>query len=461
MLWFQVILLCTIVIKNTNSKEILVITECQDQLLKTDLNKPIAKIVDVIIGSTIRLECNICYVKDDYQAKLWYYRKRGSDLSVQEVDLAMESNQTDCKKSMTSSHRLDIQRFNLDDSGIYVCKRYNLTDNTYIIYVLDGIPENPFTKQIKLSQWTEYERTKLDTLNNKFIKSKNEPFFGLRQEIGFTFRLTIVWSSWSVCEINTKQKGMRRKSGKCRLQVLQCNNSLKSYKTNYVNYLNNYFLKDNYDISCQSLSLNITLPEVSKIVRNIPDFEILEACEKNIYNPFAETFMVSRKNEFKYKVTKHIGENSHMILTCPEVGSESTVEWYKNDDQLNSSFRDNMADAETEPCITIDPYNSLYILHATKNEEACYSCVVDGVKMKKFNVIVVSKSKILNQEFIRYSIYLGFVLSLTLTCYCAGICVAWHRRSSFADPLRSKPKQRTLDDYLEEERLISAGQNET
>lgn len=61
MLWFQVILLCAIVIKNTNSKEILVITECQDQLLKTDLNKPIAKIVDVIIGSTIRLECNIWY----------------------------------------------------------------------------------------------------------------------------------------------------------------------------------------------------------------------------------------------------------------------------------------------------------------------------------------------------------------------------------------------------------------
>lgn len=38
-------------------------------------------------------------------------------------------------------------------------------------------------------------------------------------------------------------------------------------------------------------------------------------------------------------------------------------------------------------------------------------------------------------DFIRYSIYLGFVLSLTFTCYCAGLCVAWHRRASFADPL--------------------------
>lgn len=38
-------------------------------------------------------------------------------------------------------------------------------------------------------------------------------------------------------------------------------------------------------------------------------------------------------------------------------------------------------------------------------------------------------------EFVRYSIYLCFVLTISLVCYCTGICVAWNRRSSFADPL--------------------------
>lgn len=55
-----------------------------------------------------------------------------------------------------------------------------------------------------------------------------------------------------------------------------------------------------------------------------------------------------------------------------------------------------MASSE-EPHITIDAFNSLYILHATKKEEAVYSCTVDGEKIQKFDIRVVSKSKLLNQ----------------------------------------------------------------
>lgn len=64
-----------------------------------------------------------------------------------------------------------------------------------------------------------------------------------------------------------------------------------------------------------------------------------------------------------------------------------------------------MAQSEEEPHITIDSYNSLYILHATKNEEGAYSCTVDGKKMQIFNVQVVAKSKLLNDGKIVHCTY--------------------------------------------------------
>lgn len=55
-------------------------------------------------------------------------------------------------------------------------------------------------------------------------------------------------------------------------------------------------------------------------------------------------------------------------------------------------------------------------------------------------------------DFIRYSIYLGFVLSLTVTCYCAGLCVAWHRRASFADPYNLNYKHfKKKSDFVDNE----------
>lgn len=34
-------------------------------------------------------------------------------------------------------------------------------------------------------------------------------------------------------------------------------------------------------------------------------------------------------------------------------------------------------------------------------------------------------------EFLRHMAYLGFIFSLTFTCYCAGLCVAWRQRHCF------------------------------
>lgn len=37
-------------------------------------------------------------------------------------------------------------------------------------------------------------------------------------------------------------------------------------------------LSDGYDIACRSIELNKTVPKLSEIIRNIPEFEEEEAC---------------------------------------------------------------------------------------------------------------------------------------------------------------------------------------
>lgn len=51
--------------------------------------------------------------------------------------------------------------------------------------------------------------------------------------------------------------------------------------------------------------------------------------------------------------------------------------------------------------------------------------------MQQVIVYVVSKSRLLTNEMARHLMYLGFILALTASCYCAGLIIACHRRDTF------------------------------
>lgn len=46
----------------------------------------------------------------------------------------------------------------------------------------------------------------------------------------------------------------------------------------FLNTIVTSYLTDGFDIACRSLQLNETVPEISKIIRNIPDYEAEETC---------------------------------------------------------------------------------------------------------------------------------------------------------------------------------------
>ncbi|XP_035432103.2 uncharacterized protein LOC118263935, partial [Spodoptera frugiperda] len=307
---------------------------------------------------------------------------------------------------------------------------------------LTGIIEVDVAPKVgTLAQWHEYRKSYLYPVNKILKECKEEPLRSIRNVYNKTFKLTTVWDNWSECKEIDHQKGVRKRLGRCRLQP----NTIKN------NYDYNFGLKpvdtfgkraksilsDGYDIACRSIELNKTVPKLSEIIRNIPEFEEEEAC--NFTRGSAKHKVTKSKN--KNKTMKQVEENGHVTLTCTEASPNSELKWFKDTKLLNSLFRNKKCKNEEESShISVDTNNSLHILHITKKEEGNYSCQSDDKKVQEFEIKVVSKSKLLNQEFIRYSIYLAFVLSLAMTCYCAGVCIAFHRRTSFVDPLSKNRK---------------------
>ncbi|XP_022829284.1 uncharacterized protein LOC111358397 [Spodoptera litura] len=430
--------LCEIILNssaaNTSYFEV---TACYNKTLPRNINKP--RVVDVTIGSVVHLWCHYCDSNGNYYPKWWFYKPRGEE---NQKDLLREILMRDLsdKVSITPTHKLNIYDFNLNNSGIYTCKCSSILkkDNVFL-YILEGIIEVDVASKVGTSsQWHEYKKAYLFPINKKLKESKEEPFRSIRNVFNKTFKLATVWDNWSECKENDHQKGVRKRLGRCRLQP---NEIRKNYDYNFGVSTSvktaKSMLSDGYDIACRSLELNNTVPKLSEITRNIPEFEEEEAC--NFTKGTAKHKVTKSKN--KNKTMKQVEENGHVTLTCTDANPNSELKWFKDTKLLNSLFRNKKCKNEEESShISVDTNNSLHILHITKKEEGNYSCQSDDKKVQEFEIKVVSKSKLLNQEFIRYSIYLGFVLSLAMACYCAGVCIAFHRRTSFVDPLSKNRK---------------------
>ncbi|KAF9407507.1 hypothetical protein HW555_012497, partial [Spodoptera exigua] len=441
---FKIIALCNIILNSSAANNsYFEVTACYNNTLTHTTNKP--RVVDVFIGSVVHLWLTVTRI----------IIQNGGFINREEKKIKKKILMRDLsdKVFITPTHILHIYDFNLNNSGIYTCKRSNVIkkENVFLYILEDKYLPNivPTISIINVdvapkigtsTQWQEYRKTYLYPINKKFKESKEEPFRSIRNVFNKTFNLTTVWDNWGECKEIDHQKGVRKRLGRCRLQPNEIrknydyNFGIKQIETNVKNAKS--ILSDGFDIACRSIELNKTAPKLSEIIRNIPEFEEEQAC--NFTKRTAKHKVPKSKN--KNKTMKQVEENGHVTLTCTEASPNSELKWFKDTKLLNSLFRNKKCKNEEESHITVDTNNSLHILHITKKEEGNYSCQTDDKKVQEFEIKVVSKSKLLNQEFIRYSIYLGFVLSLAMACYCAGVCIAFHRRASFVDPLNKNRK---------------------
>ncbi|CAH0628758.1 unnamed protein product [Chrysodeixis includens] len=295
---------------------------------------------------------------------------------------------------MTPLHILSINDFNFNDSGIYVCVMPQAKTKTLpFIYVLEGIINAPVKlKTGTINQWVDYKRTYIDPVNNIFKVSVDEPLNSFKRNFTLNFKIFTVWENWSECTEIDHQKGIRRKLGRCRIRA-SIKRSTEKMVSKYNQAVRNAlsYLTDGFDIPCRSMRLNKTVPKISKIVKDIPDYQAEEIC-------FVPKKAKHKPSKYKLKSMKQVPENSHVTLSCTEVKPNSDLKWFKEEKLLNSLlFRKNTCKNEEEPRISVDTNNSLHILHISKKEEGNYSCLLNGKTVQEFEVKVLSKAKLLNQ----------------------------------------------------------------
>ncbi|GJQ65177.1 hypothetical protein Trydic_g7318 [Trypoxylus dichotomus] len=431
-------------------------------LEKTDL----FQVVEVVIGQTIVLQCHYCKETDDQQAKIWYKSNNIANFTKDEVKLDMTNDRNMSRIYMDIDHSLVIQNITTTDSFFYYCQPYQAQDiEKDLNFYVDVIDVNKSTIESgNITDWAKYQKENFHHINQLFLHGNGQEFVRLRTVLGISMELITLWDAWSECEVCGRPfgEGIRRKKGHCRIKVSPA--SVRP-STNITLTEEELQLVKSTEIGCRSTLLNDLLPNIFALIKVIPDFVLMEGCAGTC-NPDAEGrykgWKSTKKTGFKYRKTIVLTENSHLTLVCPESTLENVVIWKRNGKILTAGESVAPPEADMEPKITVDTFNTLYLHEVTKSEEGNYSCLVDDIRMQQTIIYVVSKSRLLTQALLRHMMYLGFILSLTLSCYLAGLVITCTRRRKFKtyEDIRKLRAELLLSSSSSEEKSDDEDDNE-
>nr|XP_023023209.1 uncharacterized protein LOC111511428 [Leptinotarsa decemlineata] len=409
-------------------------------------NRDFYELVDAILHQNLTLQCHYCNENDDSQPKNWYKIDKVGLGEAREVQLSMENEMELNRIWINTDHSLNINNFSETDTGLYYCREFEQPeiDEKYN-YLVDLVFERNVTEleSGNLTDWAKYHEEHFTPINKLFAESEGKEFVHLREHLKVSLEAISHWDPWGMCEVcgRANGEGVRKKRGRCRIKLTRTSRENSTSNPDEL-----FFLNAN-EVSCRSMKLGKMFPGMSNLTKIVPDFIQQEKCEGTC-NPDAEGvnkgWKVGKTKGFKYRKTFVLPEKSHLTLVCPESTLENTVTWRKRGKALVPGDSGN-------PHLVVDTFNTLYLLDVTESEEGNYTCQVDDIRMQQVTVHVFSKSRLLTQELVRHLNYLGFVLSLTIPCYCAGLIVTWSRRrnfKSYEELLKENPEEDEFEGLL-------------
>lgn len=74
---------------------------------------------------------------------------------------------------------------------------------------------------------------------------------------------------------------------------------------------------------------------------------------------------------------------------------QNTVVWRRNGKVLAAGESIPPSNLEEEPHVTVDTFNTLYLIDVTSSEAGNYTCEVDKIRMQQMRVFIVSKARLL------------------------------------------------------------------
>ncbi|XP_045479421.1 uncharacterized protein LOC123684279 [Harmonia axyridis] len=403
-------------------------------------------LVDATVGEKVIMQCHYCKEMDDTRPKVWYNMNVLGVSEPKEVVVTMQNDISNNRIQLTSDHSLIIFNFTNNDTGVYYCIGVEEIDIMEKINYLVDLVEQFNVSNVEsgnLTDWLKYHEDNMYPINYLFKDSLSPEYAYLREKLKISLELKTDWDLWGPCEVCGRSKGIKSRRGRCRIKIEQIQIS-EDYKlfTQDENYLVKAF-----EISCRSMVIKRLVPTIFNSTVIIPDFIENQECE-GICNPDAlgenAGWKTGKTKNFKYRKTVVMSEGDHLILICPESTLDNEIIWKKNGKLLKKGMSVKPEKPNEEPRILVDTFSTLYLVEVKHTEEGNYTCLVDGIQMQQVIVFVVSKSKILTKLFLRHLAYLGFVLSLTLTCYVGGLVVTCKRRHVFKTYKMLKEEARKL-----------------
>nr|XP_031846344.1 uncharacterized protein LOC116432949 [Nomia melanderi] len=334
----------------------------------------------------------------------------------------MDNNISYNRVYTTPDLSLVIKHLEIADAGIYLChgEEGQEAENKYNYRIEPVFKDYSIvhTEQGNITEWEKYREIYLATITTRFAVSQMSELAEIR-DVGITLHVISEWTLWSPCEHCIGNRGYKTNVGKCRLKrfinATIGNNSDSSIVK---------FFRKSPMLPCKSIVLEHEFPGVSTAVRYLPDFVLKEQCKKCVGG---------KKKSRRYRYVKRfvLAEGAYLTVVCPESSLDTQVSWKKDSITLEKGVRRSFRKLDPNVRVIVDAFGTLYLIDVSVHEGGNYTCTVDNVNVMQLNVVVVPKTRLLTQEFLRHLGYLGFIFFLCSLCYCSGLVHTYRRRHQF------------------------------
>ncbi|XP_053972635.1 uncharacterized protein LOC128873245 [Hylaeus volcanicus] len=335
----------------------------------------------------------------------------------------MDNNMSYNRIYTTPQLSLVIKNLEIADAGIYLChgEEGQEAENKFNYRIEPSFKESSVVhkEQGNITEWEKYRETYLGPVTIRFAVSKMSELSEIR-DVGVTLHVISEWGPWGPCEQCVRGHGTRSSIGKCRVKRF-INETIASQSDSSIVK----FFQKAPSLPCNSILLEKEFPGVSMAVRYLPDYILKESCTKCV--------RVKKKSSRTFRYIKRyvLMEGAYLTVICPESSLETQVSWKKDSITLEKGVRRSFRKLDTVARVVVDAFGTLYLIDVSPYEAGNYTCSVDNVKVMQLKVIVVSKARLLTQEFLRHLGYLGYIFLLCSLCYCSGLIYTCKQRHKF------------------------------
>ncbi|XP_076675934.1 uncharacterized protein LOC143373038 isoform X1 [Andrena cerasifolii] len=335
----------------------------------------------------------------------------------------MDNNASYNRIYTTPDMSLVIKELEVTDAGIYLChgEEGQEVENKFN-YRIEPIFKEfgaAHTEQGNITEWDKYREMYLASITTRFAVSQMSELAEIR-EVGVILHVTSEWGPWGPCEHCIGHRGYRSSLGMCRLKrsmntTIQGKSDSSVYK----------FFQKSPSLPCKSILLEQEFPGVGTAVHYLPEFILKEPCKKCAHAK------KKKGRKFRYAKRYVLAEGAYLTVICPESSLGAQVSWKKDSITLEKGVRRSFRKSDEEARVIVDVFGTLYLIDVSIDEQGNYTCYIDNASMMQLKVIVIPKTRLLTQEFLRHLGYLGFIFLLCSLCYCTGLIYACRRRHRF------------------------------